>query len=195
MSSIANSVKKKARLFFAIELPQATKNQLEKLQHTNPIFVGRAVKPHNFHITLQFLGDVEKSAIPDLIESIEIPQIKAFEVNIQQYAYYPKVEIGCVEINEGKQFLKALKKHINRSLLQNGFRFNKDKQEFRPHITLFRQCQPLGIIEQPLSLTFNVDKFCLMQSVQNNKGAYYEVLEEWPIYQPSIKEQFFGIQD
>jgi 2'-5' RNA ligase len=195
MSSIANSVKNKARLFFAIELPQAVKDQLELLQQTHSPFSGRAVKPHNFHITLQFLGAVDRSTIHDLADSIESPQIKPFNLNIERFAYYPKTEIGCVEINQGQQQLKSLKKYINSSLSQAGFHFAKDKHEFRPHVTLSRECQPLGDIQKILDISFKAESFCLMESIQNEKGVYYEVLEEWPIYEPSIKEQFFGIRD
>ncbi|RDX35297.1 RNA 2',3'-cyclic phosphodiesterase [Kangiella sp. HD9-110m-PIT-SAG06] len=195
MSSIANSVKNKARLFFAIELPQELKNQLELLQQTNPVFVGRTVKPHNFHITLQFLGSVDRQNIHDLADSIEIPGIKPFSAAISHHAYYPKTEIGCVEISEGKQKLKEIKSHINRCLANAGFHFAKDKHDFRPHITLYRECQALGDIEQLLTFDFPIESFCLMESVQNEKGVYYEVIEEWPVYEPSIKEQFFGIKD
>lgn len=195
MSSITNSVKKKARLFFAIELSQELKNQLEVLQQSNPVFVGRPVKPHNFHITLQFLGSVEHQLIHDLIDCVEIPGIKPFLGSIEHYAYYPKNEIGCVEVQKGKQRLSALKSHLSRCLANEGLYFAKDKHSFRPHITLYRECQPLGDIQQVLNLEFKVERFCLMESIQNDKGVYYEVLEEWPVYEPSIKEQFFGIKD
>lgn len=195
MSSIANSVKNKARLFFAIELAQSVKNQLELLQQNDPVFVGRAVKPHNLHITLQFLGAVDRSQIHDLADAIEIPEIKPFQVKIERYAYYPGNEIGCVEVTQGKQQLKDIKTHINRSLANAGLHFSKDKHSFRPHITLFRECQPLGVLETPLDIQFKAQNFCLMESIQNNKGVYYEVIEDWPVYQPSIKEQFFGISD
>lgn len=195
MSSIANSVKNKARLFFAIELSQDLKNKLEILQKSSPVFAGRPVKPHNFHLTLQFLGAVPHQDIHDLIDSIDTPNIKPFELSIDRYAYYPNTEIGCVEILEGKQHLKQLKTHINQCLASAGLHFSKDKHEFRPHITLFRESQPIGDILQPLDLSCKVERFCLMESVQNEKGVYYEVLEEWPVYEPSIKEQFFGIKD
>ena len=195
MSSITNSVKNKARLFFAIELTQALKNQLEILQQTNPVFVGRPIKPHNFHITLQFLGSVERQLIHDLIDSIKIPEIKPFSVSMEHYAFYPKAEVGCVEVQKGKQELSDIKSHLNRCLANEGIHFSKDKHSFRPHITLYRECQPLGDIQQALSLEFKVERFCLMESIQNDKGVYYEVIEELPVYEPSIKEQFFGIKE
>lgn len=195
MSSIANSVKNKARLFFAIELSQSLKNQLELLQTSNPAFTGRAVSPHNFHITLQFLGAVTVNKIPDLIEAINIPHIKPFSLSLERYAYYPKTDIGCIEIIEGKQRLKEIKRHINSCLGYAGLAISKDNHSFRPHITLFRDCQPLLGLEKALDFECRVEAFCLMQSHQNDKGVYYEVLEEWPIYEPSIKEQFFGVKD
>lgn len=198
MPSIANSVKNKARLFFAIELPQAVKNKLELMQQTNPVFSGRAVSPHNFHITLEFLGAIDPNLIHDLADAISIPAIKPFPVTIEPYAYYPKTEIGCIEVTQGKQTLKKIKDHINHCLANEGLHFAKGKHNFRPHTTLFRDCQPIDAIDQAIvqsiDLEFNVESFCLMQSHQNDKGVYYEVIDEWPVYEPSIKEQFFGIK-
>jgi len=194
MPSIANSVKNKARLFFAIELPQEIKNKLEIIQQTTPVFSGRAVSPHNFHITLEFLGAIDKNLLHDLADATSIPAIKPFPIAIERYAYYPKTEIGCVEVTQGKQTLKKIKEHINQCLASEGLHFAKSKHSFRPHVTLFRDCQPIDAIDQTIDLAFEVESFCLMQSHQNEKGVYYEVIEEWPVYEPSIKEQFFGIK-
>ncbi|AOE50750.1 RNA 2',3'-cyclic phosphodiesterase [Kangiella sediminilitoris] len=195
MSSIANSGKNMARLFFAIDLPQHLKNKLELLQQTNPAFMGRAVNPHNFHITLQFLGSVAPDTVDEIIEAVSIPGIRPFSTSIERYAYYPKNEVGCVEVSQGNLKLKDLKNHISRCLADAGLHFAKDRHSFRPHVTLFRECQALSEIEQALDLSFTVDHFCLMQSHQNHKGVYYEVIEEWDTYEPTVKEQFFGIKD
>lgn len=194
MFSLTNSVKNKARLFFAIDISQSTKNQLEKIQQKNPVFAGRAVKVHNFHITLQFLGSLDRQKIPDLIDTIDSPGIKPFSLSLERYAYYPKAEVGCIEVVQGKDKLKEVRKRINQSIAQEGFFAPKEKHGFRPHVTLFRDCQPVGDLQQTLGIELKAEHFCLMESVQNEKGVYYEVLEEWPLYQPSIKEQFFGIK-
>lgn len=194
MFSIANSVKNKARLFFAIDIPQNTKYRLEKIQQNNPAFAGHAVKVHNFHITLQFLGSLDRQKIPDLIDTIDSPGIKPFSLSLEHYAYYPKAEVGCIEVVQGKDKLKEARKHINQSIAQEGFYAPKEKHGFRPHVTLFRECQPITDLQQILAIELKVEGFSLMESVQNEKGVYYKVLEEWPLYQPSLKEQFFGFK-
>lgn len=193
MPSIAKSDKNMARLFFAIDLPQELKNQLELLQKMCP-FAGRPVSPHNFHITLLFLGEVSRHQLDDILEAIEIPAIKPFEIELRQFAYFPKAEVGCLEIEPNEQLIQ-LHQHINRKLKQSGIHIKQSGKPFRPHITLFRDATVQSEITQTVDFELNVDHFCLMESQFNQKGVYYEVVEEWPTYEPTIKEQFFGIKD
>lgn len=182
-----------ARLFFAIELPQELKNQLELLQKMCP-FAGRPVSPHNFHITLLFLGEISHHQLHDVLDAIEIPAIKPFQIELKQFAFYPKAEVGCIEVAANDELMQ-LHQHISRNLKQAGIHIKQSSKPFRPHITLFRDATVQSEITQTASYSLEVDRFCLMESQFNQKGVYYEVIEEWPTYEPSIKEQFFGIKD
>ena len=193
MPSIAKSDKNMARLFFAVEIPQALRNQLELVQNSSP-FTGRAVSPHNFHITLLFLGEVSRHQLDDILEAIEVPGIKPFTVGLQQFAYYPRAEVGCLEVISSAQLIQ-LHQHIQRNLKQAGIHIKQSSKPFRPHITLFRDATVQSEITQTVDYELTIDHFCLMESQFNQKGVYYEVLEEWPTYEPTIKEQFFGIKD
>ena len=193
MPSIAKSDKNMARLFFAIELPQELKNQLELLQKMCP-FAGRPVSPHIFHITLLFLGEISHHQLHDVLDAIEIPAIKPFQIELKQFAFYPKAEVGCIEVAANDELMQ-LHQHISRNLKQAGIHIKQSSKPFRPHITLFRDATVQSEITQTASYSLEVDRFCLMESQFNQKGVYYEVIEEWPTYEPSIKEQFFGIKD
>lgn len=193
MPSIAKSDKNMARLFFAIALPQDLRNQLELLQKMCP-FTGRPVSPHNFHITLLFLGELSRTQLDNIIEAIEIPAIKPFQIELNQFAYYPKAEVGCLEVAPSEQ-LTELHQHISRNLKQAGIHFKQSTKPFLPHITLYRDATINAEISQSVHHQLKIDHFCLMESQFNQKGVYYEVIEEWPTYEPTIKEQFFGIKD
>ncbi len=193
MPSITKSDKNMTRLFFAIDLPQAFKNQLELLQKQCP-FAGRAVSPHNFHITLLFLGEFPRNQLDDILDSIEVPAIKPFQLQLNQFAYYPKAEVGCLEIVPNEP-LTDLHQHISRNLKQSGIHIKQTTKPFRPHITLYRDAIVQSDISNSVDYQLKVDHFCLMESQFNQKGVYYEVIEEWPTYEPTIKEQFFGIKD
>lgn len=192
MPSIAKSDKNMTRLFFAIDLPQDLKNQLELLQRQCP-FVGRAVSPHNFHITLLFLGEFPRNQLDDVLDAIEIPDIKPFKVQLHHFAFYPKAEVGCLEIVANEPLIE-LHQHISRNLKQAGIHIKQSTKPFRPHITLYRDATVQSDISHSVDYQLTVDHFCLMESQFNQKGVYYEVIEEWPTYEPTIKEQFFGIK-
>ena len=181
------------RLFFAIELPQELKNQLELLQRQCP-FTGRPVSPHNFHITLLFLGELPDSQLDGILEAIEVPEIKPFEIELKQFAYYPKAEVGCLEVTPNEQLIE-LHQHIRQNLKQAGIHIKLPNKPFRPHITLYRDATIQSEISVSVRYQLKVEHFCLMESQFNQKGVYYEVIEEWPTYEPTIKEQFFGIKD
>jgi len=193
MPSLTKSDKNMTRLFFAIELPQELKNQLELLQRQCP-FTGRPVSPHNFHITLLFLGELPDSQLVGILEAIEVPEIKPFEIELKQFAYYPKAEVGCLEVTPNEQLIE-LHQHIRRNLKQAGIHIKLPNKPFRPHITLYRDATVQSDISNNVDYQLKVAHFCLMESQFNQKGVYYEVVEEWPTYEPTIKEQFFGIKD
>lgn len=193
MPSLTKSDKNMTRLFFAIDLPQELKNQLELLQRLCP-FAGRPVSPHNFHITLLFLGEFPRNQLDDFLEAIDVPAIKPFEIQLNQFAYYPKAEVGCLEVTPNDQ-LTALHQHISRNLKQADIHIKQSTKPFRPHITLYRNATIQSEITESVYHQLKVDHFCLMESQFNQKGVYYEIVEEWPTYEPTIKEQFFGIKD
>ncbi|NVK21861.1 MAG: RNA 2',3'-cyclic phosphodiesterase [Kangiellaceae bacterium] len=180
-----------ARLFFAIDLAQNTKDYLEKIQRQHH-FLGHPISPHNFHITLKFLGYLPQDRIEELIDAITIPQIQPFQIQLSSLAYYPKAQIGCIEPNEGSAQLLELRNRILNNLATKKFPFKKDKNNYRPHVSLYRQCTPNTDLSTRYKFVAEVRSFSLMQSLFNDKGVYYHTIEEWPIYQPSLKEKILG---
>ena len=60
------------RTFVAIELPEKVREHLnytiERLRSDLPGI--RGVRPHGFHLTLKFLGEVEEERVPHVVEVV-----------------------------------------------------------------------------------------------------------------------------
>lgn len=195
MSKMAKSNKNMARLFFAVDLPQNIKDKLSIIQQQKP-FLGRAVNPHNFHLTLKFLGNCDPEQTDELMDSTTIPQINPFSAFFEQLIYFTHTDIGAIAPKIIPTPLLQLRTHIVQNISQTTLPKSKEKFSYQPHITLFRDCiAPTELSEHPEAKTnieLTINNFCLMQSINNSKGVYYKTLAEWPIYQPNLKISFSG---
>ncbi len=69
------------RLFIALNLPVIVKNliaeEIGKLYSKN-LFIGKITEKDNIHLTLKFLGEVEESRIPEIVERLKDVKLKNF---------------------------------------------------------------------------------------------------------------------
>ena len=83
---------KKMRVFLALELPAALREQLGELQGRLS-FLGRGikwVKEENMHLTLYFLGDLNTEKIQGLYSCLEdTPRLKSFKVDVSGLGISP----------------------------------------------------------------------------------------------------------
>lgn len=182
-----------ARLFFALAIPQSTKDIIESIQ-AHQHFSGKPINPHNFHMTLKFLGEILDAQCDELIDTVAPPNIKPFQIEFGTLAYFAKAKLGCLEPKEVPAELLALVAHIEKSIKHCHLRLKKSHKAYRPHITLYRQADITSSLEKVYDVTLEVTHFYLMESVFNKKGVYYKEVAQWPLYQPSLKEQILGIE-
>ena len=69
------------------------------------------------------------------------------------------------------------------------------KKRFHPHITLARDAEPPLTLAEDANITTTIHHLSLMESISIKSGVHYEVVEQWPLYKPSIKEQLLGRQN
>lgn len=131
------------RTFIAIELNKEIKEALSGIQKkikTMPEDV-KWVAPHNIHLTLKFLGEVDEAKIPKIIQSIKEAaiQFKPFRVALADIGVFPNLKfprIIWIGIEEGKEKLEELAKFLENLLAR--LKFPKEKRSFSPHLTLGR---------------------------------------------------------
>jgi 2'-5' RNA ligase len=140
---------------------------------------GRAMAAANIHLTLQFLGDVERGRLAT-IESIAASiTARRFELVIERVEYWHHNRIVWAGVGRCPDALQALVSELGRALEPEGFR--PERRPYVPHITLIRNArrEPMASAIAPIS--WPVSGLALVKSVRREKGRSYEVLREWPL--------------
>jgi len=174
-----------------VELTPALKTQLLTLQDSFNELVAIPVSPDNFHITLSFLGNTSEKQLEMILDDFTLLSIAPFEVSLHDLIYWPKPAIIGLSIKDEKNRLKQCKKQIEHQLSQLNF-FSFDKKDFSPHITLFRNVESPLKDNQFFDTPFQVNQISLIHSQTSQHGVHYQIVEEWPLQNPDVKQQLLG---
>ena len=181
----------KIRTFIAIELDSSLRQALSKAQNELKTSGADAkwVRPENIHLTLKFLGPTPTDKIETICQLLQdtANQFAVFEIRLSNIGAFPKIEsprVIWIDINEGKETLKALFKEIEAKLSPLGF--PPEDRPFQTHITLARIRSPLNRINlvdklkgiPTPALNQRVDKITFFKSTLSPKGPIYEILKE-----------------
>ena len=168
-----------ARLFFAL-LPGTTERQAIE-QHAAQLSpeAGRKVRPENWHMTLQFLGEVPRDRIDVLGLDCDTLSSPAFTLNIDRSGWWQKAATFWLGPAEAPQPLLGLARQLGSIAAKR--KLVMEKRKYLPHITLMRKVYdpPQGVIVRPFE--WHAREFCLMQSETSTDGVKYRKLESWPL--------------
>jgi 2'-5' RNA ligase len=181
------------RLFIAINLPEEWKETLSKpMESIAWIAKGvHWVEPKGMHLTLKFLGDVEREQMETLTNLLKpiAESSPGFHVRIAGTGAFPsprRPRVFWAGISAPEELLR-LQRRIDEATQLLGF--PPEDREFKPHLTVARIKDPLGkkrITDAFLrfkirSETFHVKCFSLMRSHLKSDGARYEELVNFPL--------------
>jgi RNA 2',3'-cyclic 3'-phosphodiesterase len=137
-------------LFVGIDLPNEIKHTLIDLQcELRQLGVNASWKsPENFHITLEFLGELEASNIQVLTETLNkaVKTNKKFKINIGGLGGFPTINRPhtlWTAIGGSLTELNQLQNNIHNELAKCGFVL--EKRRFKPHISLASRPKLEGI--------------------------------------------------
>ena len=129
------------RTFIAIEIPNEVKGEIsEVLAKLESLpFSVKWVEPDNIHLTLSFLGYIEKSRLDNLSQAIEKGTIGVFPFVIKPskivcFPSFTQPRVIALGLKGEIFLLEKLQKQIKKSLFQSGFKAEGKK----PHLTLGR---------------------------------------------------------
>ncbi len=181
------------RIFIAINLPEEIKSKLISFQEKWPELPCRWTKKENLHITLIFLGYISNEQLLEILKITKEVAIKhqSFLINLKRVCYGPpkKMPPRMVWVEGEKSIqLGNLQRNLESSLFSLIKKTENENRPYKPHITLgrirqwqFRQIDPeeRPVIEEEISLSFEVNSIEIMESKLKKGGPEYFVLESF----------------
>jgi len=167
------------RLFTAIEIPESFHEELASLQE-GVAGVHWTLEEH-FHLTLRFIGDLDRRTAEDADDALASIAAKPFPVTLSGVGTFgdpPRVLWAGVERSER---LMHLVEKVDSALTRARVPF--EARKYAPHVTLGRSRGPMphhladwlkrhGTFRTE---AFLVSHFCLYSSVRTHQGSDYTV--------------------
>ncbi len=172
------------RLFIAVDVSDAVKQELERLQNHLSDYRLNFSKPENLHLTLKFLGDCDTNVKDCVIDSLKQVKFSPFELQLDKQGYFNNenyLRVLWIGIQPENKIIE-LQKQVDTSLSSLFQRETK----FKSHLTLarvyfLRPEERKHLLEtynalEPNRVSFPVNSFVLYQSTLTAKGPIYDPL-------------------
>ena len=169
------------RLFFALWPSAAERTALAAWQRPlGELCGGRKMHAETLHTTLVFLGEVAEHRLEALRLAAQEVRGRGFELELTMAHYWGHNHIVYAAPELVPSSLADLVDELEQRLIQHRFRF--DKRPYKPHVTLLRSAtwSDAGSPALP-AVHWRFRDFALVQSLSDEKGARYEVLERFPL--------------
>ncbi|MFP5330358.1 MAG: RNA 2',3'-cyclic phosphodiesterase [Alphaproteobacteria bacterium] len=172
------------RLFVAIRPPEAIRDLLIDVMDDSPAL--RWVGEENLHLTLRFIGEVERPLASDLADSLGRIRFPTFELRVSGVGRFEQRSGGAVWAGvEPRKPVAELAAKVDRACIAAGL--EPERRAFHPHVTLARFGRSNSEAARDFerrnsdlsSPGFAVDKFILFESRLSRHGAHYEEVAEY----------------
>lgn len=174
------------RLFVAIRPPEHIRDLLIDAMDDSPDF--RWQDDEQLHLTLRFVGEVDRHVAADLTDALSRIRAPRFEARIKGVGSFDHRGAGALWAGvEPKEPLAALAAKLERACQAVGL--EPERRAFHPHITLARWKGPRtraladfldrrrGLVSEP----WEVAEFTLFESRLSRHGAHYEAVASYPL--------------
>ena len=188
------------RSFVAIEIPLSLRHVLENLQSDlkKADVDVRWVRPEGIHLTLKFLGSIEKREVEKISQTLEslAAEWRPFELNFHGMGCFPGLKaprVVWVGLNQGGESIRSLQYAIEERLAEEGFA--REERSFTPHLTIGRVRSQKGkdalirAIESKKDMTiggFWTREIVFFRSELRPTGAIYTKMGVFPMRSDSF---------
>ena len=174
------------RLFVAIRPPRPIREQL--LAIMQGIRGARWQHDGQLHLTLRFIGEVDRHLAEDIAMGLDAVESPAFEIRLDGIGFFerkgrPSALWAGIAASDP---LKKLRDSIESRFRQVGI--EPEHRAFLPHITIARLNASTGPIDGFLehhaglvSPPFPIEHFDLFESSLGRAGAHYESVARYPL--------------
>ncbi len=177
------------RAFIAIPCPGSLKEKIIRIQNgVRGMGKIAIVKPENIHLTLKFLGEIDKSQIPKIKEKLEfLSDFQNFEISLMGAGVFPTpdyVRVIWIGVDWGSDKIIEIHSKINKELKKLGFKPDKN---FHPHLTIARVKFPADkegikrLVQRNSDLNlgiFRADRIELIESRLSPQDPKYSVIHK-----------------
>lgn len=177
------------RLFIAIPLPDDVRDDLDRL--ATGLSDVRWVPYDNYHITLRFLGEVDRPDardIDDALVALHMPQFEISLSSIGSFGEGRKLRSLWVGVDSHPE-LTRLHDKVEQAVIRAGQ--PPEPRKFKPHVTLAR-CKTGALPPDKLqkfladrslyrSRPIVVERFTLFSSFLSSSGAIYTPEVDYPL--------------
>ncbi len=178
------------RIFIAIDIPASLKEkvfdfvcELKKRSEKGIKFVEK----ENLHLTLKFLGEVEKNNLDLVVEKLNGVSFHPFKLNLKDVGCFPDFfnpRVFWIGITDEKKDFFSLYKNIVSFLPEGLF---EEEEETTPHLTIARfKSKPskefIDFIKSKKGIDFGefvVKSFCIYESKLTPYGPVYKKVIEF----------------
>ena len=167
------------RLFIAIRPPEDIVDLLIDIMDDGPEL--RWVAADNVHLTLRFIGEVERPLASDIADALGRVRAEAFALRLTGVGMFDQRNGGALWAGaEPKPPVTALAAKVDRACQSAGI--EAEHRAFHPHITITRYRRQERALAQDFlernrgfaTADFTVDRFTLFESRLSRHGAHYE---------------------
>ncbi len=172
-----------SRLFFALWPDDETRQALVRLSQSIAAKGFKWVQPHNLHVTVVFLGQVNKDVESLIKQSVAGIAVRAFELTFDNLNYWSRPGILCLTCRQAPPNDAVLLAAALTEAAAN-FGLRADTLPYTPHITLARHARHLPDVKfEPV--IWRAEAFCLVESCSEPGGVCYKVKQQWPLLKPT----------
>jgi 2'-5' RNA ligase len=174
------------RLFVAIRPPEHVRDLLVDAMDDSPE-LGWVIDD-NLHLTLRFIGEVERPLANDLAEELGRIRFPRFDLRIAGVGRFDRRQGGALWAGvEPRKPVAELAAKVDRACTAAGL--EPERRAFHPHVTLARYRRQSALAARDFeqrradlsSDAFTVERFILFESRLSRHGAHYEEVASFPL--------------
>ena len=174
------------RLFVAIRPPEDIRDLLIDAMDDSPDF--RWQEEEQLHLTLRFVGEVERPVANDLADALAAVRAQPFSIRVNGVGRFEQRNSGALWAGvEPREPLATLAGKVERACLTVGL--EPERRAFHPHITIARwkgrrTRELASFLDRRRNLAsepFEVDAVTLFESRLSRHGAHYEEVASYPL--------------
>lgn len=170
----------RARVFFALWPDDAVRAHLALCaREARAQCGGRQITTEKIHLTLFFVGDVERGRIPVLEALASKIRAAPFELEVNTLGYWRHNRLVWAGTTRASDALSELVSRLSQALA--GVDIHEEERRYVPHVTLVRNAVRAPQNPVVSGFAWRVREFVLVESMSTADPGRYDIIRRWPL--------------